>query len=288
MKRGRLSNYEMQFIKDNSHLVDYMHIAKSLDRKPESIKEYMEEKLGMTISLALDSAPVSLESIKYDIETEEFWPVIQQQFSKEELIIFRYQWSSIYDQFGGDVLPTEKLQIIDIIKLEVLMNRNLIDQKKSADNVRNLELEIIQEKSKGDEVDKVRLSSLERQLGFLYTAQTSLGKDYRDLQDKKDKLFKSVKGTRDQRYSKIEESRETFLKWITQIIENPRKRKELGMRMEKMRLATIDEEVRLAAYHKYEDGNIDQPLLNCDTVKDDNGRLNAWEETKQVVEDAQG
>ena len=216
-------------------------------------------------------------AVPYDIENEDFWPIIIQQFSEDELIIFRYQWNSIYEQFAGDVLPTEKLQLIDIIKLEVLMNRNLKEQKDSTEGIANIEGEIIHEK-KQEPDNKPYIMSLERQLGFYRTAQTSLGKDYRELHDRKDKLLKAIKGTRQQRIARIEDSRESFLTWMTEIIDNPAKRKELGLRMEKMRLAVIDEQIRLTAYHKYEDGNLDQPLLNCDTVKEDNGKLNIWGE----------
>ena len=37
--------------------------------------------------------------------------------------------------------------------------------------------------------------------------------------------------------------------------------------MEKMKLAMKKEEERLAEYHQYEDGTVDQPFLTPDTVK---------------------
>ena len=50
---------------------------------------------------------------------------------------------------------------------------------------------------------------------------------------------------------------------------NPEARHEMGVEMEKMRLATNAETERLSEYHKYEDGTIDQPLLTPDSVKED-------------------
>jgi hypothetical protein len=283
-KRGRMSEYDLQFIKDNAHHMDYVKIAKSINRTSKSVRKYMEEGLGLVISLEVDAAPVSLATVTYDIEDEDFWPVILQQFSETELIIFRYQWNSMYDQFGGDVLPTEKLQIIDIIKLEVLMNRNLIEQRSSSVGIAGYEADIIKMKADGV-TDVMELGIIERQLAFLRTAQGSLGKDYREMQKNKDSLNKAIKGTRDQRFDRIEKSGKTILSLIADITTDNKLRKELGIRMEKMRLATIDEEIRLAAYHKYEDGNLDQPFLNCDTVKDDNGRINVWAETKKELEE---
>lgn len=275
-KRGRMSKYEIQFITDNTHNMDYLALAKALNRRPDSVRAYMEDKLGLVISLAMDTSPVSLKAVQYDIETEEFWPIILKQFDDEELIIFRYQWNKIYKQFGGDVLPTEELQIIDIIKLEVLMNRNLKEQRDSKTGIEELEHEILITKEQ-EPVDKMWLASLQQQLGFFRTAQTTMGKDYRELLDRKEKQFKAIKGTRNQRLDRIENSNESFLQWMSEIIDNPQRRKQLGIRMEKMRLAVLDEKIRLAAYHKYEDGNVDQPLLSHETVKEDNGRVNVWD-----------
>ena len=41
-----------------------------------------------------------------------------------------------------------------------------------------------------------------------------------------------------------------------------------GVDLEKMRAAMKKEEERLANFHKYEDGTVDQPFLTPDTVKD--------------------
>ena len=49
---------------------------------------------------------------------------------------------------------------------------------------------------------------------------------------------------------------------------NPDITRQYGIEMEKMKLAMEKEKVRLGAYHKYQDGQIDQPFLNSDTMKD--------------------
>lgn len=269
-----MSKYEYQFIKDNVHNLDYMAIAKQLDREPDAVRRYIEDKLGMTVSLDMTQGPVGF-SIQYDLEDEAFWPTLVNQFSKEELEIFKYQWDQIFAQFGGDVFPTEKLQIIDTIKLEVLMNRNLKEQRDSAQSIIRFERDIMAEKAKDEEVqDKGFIFEMEKQLSFYRAAQGSLGKDYRELQDRKNRMFQAIKGTRDQRFDRIENSRETFLTWMSDIVNDSSKRQELGRRMEKIRLSVLDEEIRLGAYHKYEDGTIDQPYLTAENVKPDNGRSN--------------
>ena len=48
---------------------------------------------------------------------------------------------------------------------------------------------------------------------------------------------------------------------------NPEIRQELGIEMEKMRMAMNKEAERLSEYHTYEDKIVDQPFLTPDSVK---------------------
>ena len=52
------------------------------------------------------------------------------------------------------------------------------------------------------------------------------------------------------------------------MMQDPDLMKRYGIEMEKMRAAMKQEESRLATFHKYEDGTVDQPFLTPDTVKD--------------------
>ena len=45
--------------------------------------------------------------------------------------------------------------------------------------------------------------------------------------------------------------------------------KQVGNEMEIMRLATEKARKELSEYHTYQDGYVDRPLLNCDTVQED-------------------
>ena len=52
------------------------------------------------------------------------------------------------------------------------------------------------------------------------------------------------------------------------MISNPELTRQYGVEMEKMKLAMLKEKERLGSYHKYEDGQVDQPFLTPDTVKE--------------------
>ena len=77
-----------------------------------------------------------------------------------------------------------------------------------------------------------------------------------------------MKGTREQRIKRLEDSKQSFTSWIAHLMQNPEILKSYGIEMEKMRLAMIKEKERLSEFHTYEDGQIDQPFLTPETIKD--------------------
>ena len=110
--------------------------------------------------------------------------------------------------------------------------------------------------------------NLERQIAVLRAAQESLNRDYKDLGMKKGAMLKDMKATREQRIKRLEDSKQTFIGWVTDLMVSPEKRHELGIEMEKMRLAMHKEKDRLSAYHQYQDGLVDQPFLTPETTEE--------------------
>ena len=265
MKKGRFTKTEQEFIKNNHREMSNLEIATHLDRDPVSVQSYIKEKIGNSTQ---DDREI--EAL-HDLQSRPFWKDLEKQFSEEELQSLLYHWSRIITQFRDDVLPTEELQIIDAIKLEILMNRALIGQQTNMRSIGEYEELVTVEKSKSLEVqDKDYIYNLERQIAVCRAAQDSLTREYKDLQTKKASMLKDLKATREQRIKRLEDSKQTFIGWVRNLMSNPETRQQLGTDMEKMRLAMEAEKKRLSEYHKYEDGNIDQPFLTPDTVKDDN------------------
>ena len=264
MKKGRFSKEEQKFIKDNNGDLSPTQIAQALDRDPESVENYIAQKLG---TVALDKREIEAY---YDLKSRPYWRDLEGQFSKSELEILVYHWGRIIGQFRDDVLPTEELQVLDAIKLEVLMNRALTTQQTSMRDIGLYEEQVTDEKSKDLAIqDKDYIFNLERQIAICRAAQESLTRDYRDLQTKKAAMLKDLKATREQRIKRLEDSKETFIAWVRHLMTNPEARHDMGIEMEKMRHATEEEEKRLSEYHQYEDKFVDQPFLTPDTVKDD-------------------
>lgn len=261
MKKGRLSKEEIRFISASLDSITTEDIAKKLDRDFESIESFIKRKLKRGLSIE--------EEVAFELEDRPYWKELESQFTLEELELFKYHWTRIIAQFKDDVFPTEELQVVDVIKLEILMNRCLKSNKDNISEMSIIEKLIRDERALDkDQRDQDYLMNLERQMAAFRASQESLNRDYRELQTKKAAMLREMKGTREQRIKRLEDSKQSFTSWIASLIQNPETMKQYGIEMEKMRMAMKKEEERLSSYHKYEDGQIDQPFLTPDTVQD--------------------
>jgi hypothetical protein len=259
MKKGRISKEEERYIERSYKDLAAEDIAKHLDRDVESVTNFIKRKYRANLTLE--------EAASFSLEDRPYWNELQLQFTNDELELFKYHWSRIIAQFNDDVFPTEELQVIDVIKLEILMNRCLKSNKDNIQTIDTYEKMLSNERSKDkDQQDSDYILNLERQIATLRAAQESLNKDYRELQTKKASMLREMKGTREQRIKRLEDSKQSFTSWVAQLMSDPETLKKYGLEMEKMRLSMTKELERLSSYHKYEDGTIDQPFLTPDTV----------------------
>lgn len=264
MKTGRLALDEIEFIENNYRKMSIAEMARTLDRKPASIKNHVS-KIKETGG-SIDNQIVNLE---YDIKSRPFWNEIKKQFSEEELPLLVYHWDKTIGQFKDDVLPTEELQIVDMIKMDVLMNRCLTDQHANGQLIKKLEKAL--EEASTDAVRSPELiQSLSTQIAIARQAQTNWSKDFQELANKKTGLMKELKATRLARVKDFANVRENFNSLLTTLLQDKDKRKEWGEYIEKMRIATEIELQRLSEYHQYADGVVDQPIFTPETAKEDN------------------
>jgi hypothetical protein len=261
MRKGRMSKVETKFITENADTMEVEDIATRIDRDPAAVEKFIKRKLHLGLS--------DEEEVAYALEERPYWPVLKQQFTGDELELVKYHWGRIISQFKDDVFPTEEIQVIDVIKLELLMNRSLKYNKQNIDELNVLEKLVAEERSvDADQRDRDYIMNMERQIATIRASQESLNRDYRDLQTKKSAMLKEMKGTREQRIKRLEDSRQTFTGWVAHLMHNPQLTKQYGLEMEKMRLAMEKEKARLSEYHTYNDGLVDQPFLTPETAKE--------------------
>ena len=263
-KRGRFSVEEVQFIEQNCEALSPQQIADQLDRDVSSITKHIEDNIGFS---AKQKREVEAHQ---ELKRKPYYKELEKQFSEAELEMFQFHFKKMWAQFKDDVFHTEEIQIVDTIELEILMNRILTAQQDNITNIENTQMLIEVEKQMDhQDQDRDYISSLERQVAMFRAAQEPLSKDYKDLQARKATMLKDLKGTREQRIKAIEDSKLTFASLVKKIASDPTFRTQIGLEMEKMRLATEAEKERLSEYIKYEDGQVDQPFLSSDTVKGD-------------------
>ena len=260
-KRGPWSKREKAFIADNAANMDYREIAASLQRNAKAVAKYIQENHA-------DSFTEKAKTAEYDIRQSPVWNDIAGQFTPDEQRMFLYHWGRIISQFQDDVYPTEEIQIIDTIKLELLMNRAVTQQRTVIQDIEAMEVLLVHERGQV-EIDVAAITNLERQIGVLRAALDSLNKDYKEMLDKKNKILKDMKATRDARIQHLESNKHNFLRFIRRIVEDAAFRRRIGRDMEKMRLAAQVEYERLSDWHQFQDGEVDQPWLTPDNVKDD-------------------
>ena len=263
MKKGRFSVDEMSFIEAQAEVLSPDQIAEKLDRDPASIRDWIEKNVGFSASQKKEAA------VANELKAKPYYRELSNQFSAEELEMFEFHFKKMWSQFKDDVFHTEEMQIIDTIKLEILMNRILKSQMDNQQEVLMNERLVQDEKARDkDQRDMDLIINMERQIAILRASQETLSKDYKDLQARKATMLKDLKGTREQRIKAIEDSKLTFASLVKKIATDPSYRNHIGIEMEKMRLATEKEKERLSEYSNYEDGIVDQPFLTSETVKE--------------------
>ena len=263
MKKGRFSVDEMSFIEAQAEVLSPDQIAEKLDRDPASIRDWIEKNVGFSASQKKEAA------VANELKAKPYYRELSNQFSAEELEMFEFHFKKMWSQFKDDVFHTEEMQIIDTIKLEILMNRILKSQMDNQQEVLMNERLVQDEKARDkDQRDMDLIINMERQIAILRASQETLSKDYKDLQARKATMLKDLKGTREQRIKAIEDSKLTFAALVKKIATDPSYRNYIGIEMEKMRLATEKEKERLSEYSNYEDGIVDQPFLTSETVKE--------------------
>jgi len=260
LKTGRFTASEINYIYQNHDKQTVDQLARKLNRAATTIHQWIEKNIGLT-----ENNKKEIEA-NNELRSRPYYRELQKQFSPDELEMFAFHFKRMWSQFVNDgVFHTEEMQILDAIKSEILMNRSLRNQQANADQIRDLEKDIRDEQNQSPP-DQNLIQNLQRQIAVLLAGVENLSRDYKDHQARKSATLKELKGTRSDRIKQIEDSKQTFATLVTKLTVDPLYRKAIGIEMEKMRLAAQSERERLSKDITYEDGLIDKPLLNSDSV----------------------
>jgi hypothetical protein len=141
------------------------------------------------------------------------------------------------------------------------------DRQEVIRNIARLNILIEDELDKPEEIqDMQALAMFQTQLGAAFSSKSSYIGEHEKLLTKKERLLKDLKGTREQRKRHSEDAKTNFSAWLRQLEDEDLRKKE-GYEIEIHRIAADKSIEKLKEFHTFENGEIDQPFLNADTIK---------------------
>ncbi len=208
-----------------------------------------------------------------ELEMRPEWAGFKEQFSKKELDHFKYRYVQLMGQFRDDILPTEEIQVYQVITLDILIQRTLREQKTAVEAMERLSVSIEGgHKALEGVTDRAARKEKEQEIGALEGQYRGLSDTIRILASRHESylmrqsaILKDIKGTRDQRVKIFENSKQSFLGYLRAIGEEDFREKE-GRIAGLMKAAAEKKAGELARPHTYADGSIDRPLLTPESV----------------------
>ncbi len=262
-KRGKLSNEEMNYIRQNCFDLPLEEIANKLNRTVAPVKKFIDKENLKARDLTDDEHLLSTLRTKY------YYHEINKQFSDAEIIFFEHNWIDLFKQFNEDVTKTEEMQILEVIRTEILINRSMEDRQQIMQQIEVMTVLIDEEMEKPEETQDIgAIAMFQTQLGSLIGSKSSYINEHEKLLTKKERYLKDLKGTREQRKRVADDAKTNFSLWMRQLDNLEAKERE-GHDMEVQAIAADKARERMSDFHEYEDGEVDQPLLNTDTVMDE-------------------
>lgn len=273
IKRGRLSHEEMNYIRENVKALGPKEVGLKLNRSESLIADFAKSEGIVYEDDLKDDQLVIQAALNKELRNSPEWEALKQEFSEGECDYFGHRFGKLMSQFKEDVLATEETQIFQLIKFEILMQRNLKGAKRAASDIRRMENELTKmfTEHEGQDIDdntRNLILNIENQLLSARSAQNSKSTEFVKLQEKHSALLKELKATRDQRISKIENSSKDIL-GLLKAMQDQKFRAQEGRQQALVNLAVEKEGQRLSEFHQFEDGVVDRPILSADTVGED-------------------
>lgn len=261
-KTGRWSKTEIQFVTDNFQSMTIAELSNHLQRPENKIGELVADL----------QVPDDIKESELNIRKSHDWKQIVQQMSEDEQEAFLYHWREIILQFKSDITHTERMQIMDVARTEILINRVLKRMYDAQVILEDIAKEIKTEQAKDMTIrDTNKILQNKQMQSDMMAAVSSFQQENKVLTERKQSILRDIKGTRDQRKKRIEDdANATFPKYIAMLISHPEVRLDLGIEIEKFRHAVNVEYERLSDYYQYQDLKVEQPVLNSDNILPDN------------------
>lgn len=272
-KPGKLSNDEMEFIRQNVGEMTDEAIAVHLNRQPALIARYRAQIPAKREVYAGNDE----KDLKSELYALYFWPELRNQLTQPELTYFINSWTALAAQFKEQgIQTTDHIMMRDLILLEIMVNRNLREQHNIGIQMSDLD-RLITKGMQSEHRNTSQESVWQRELNGLREADLSITKALKELLLRKDAKLEQLRATRDQRFKSVEESNKNIFELI-KFLNDKRNRAAEGRRNELCKLCVVAERQRLGATYKYEDDQYDMPFLTPETIIGEPNELSDDEE----------
>jgi hypothetical protein len=265
LKPGKLSTEDEEFIRENAVSMKVADIAAAINRRENPVRKFIESE-GLASLENIQNVDEEYLEILNALKKKAFYEELKLQLDEDELKYFTAHWVDFVLQFNNDILASEYMQVRELITCDILVNRIMrkrLMAKKDIERYSKLLDDEYKKPSANRNLDDCAL--WESQLAQSRSAEGNLTSEQNKLQADKKELQKSLKATRDQRFSKVESGEKTFMSIIKMMYEE-NEREKAGQIAELIRLSTEKQKERLTDWHVYGDGGMDMPILNDESI----------------------
>ena len=281
-KVGSISQTDRTFIIQNIDVMSAEDMAIKLNRNVAVIEGVIKGHSALP--------DASEKSIRWQLMHSSHWKHLRQEFTEDELNKIADQYVKYVEQFSKEgIIATEEVQILNLIKVEILSDRNLKGKMNLSGTIKGYEdiVENILSKVDGNwqaltEREQDQIMKLKEDIQSALRSETARTNEYIELQKQHTVLTEKVMGSRDQRVKEVLNQKVSFLGIVKQLMDEDKQKTESRM-LELYNKGVAKEYDRLIQPHTYQDGVTDNPILCSDVVE----RLDTEESEFQdiIIED---
>jgi len=242
-------------------------IAEKINRQIPTIRKYIEKHnlRHQGAGVEPDDAIRLLETLR----SRSYYKDILLMYAGNDLVCFETRWIEIMLQFNEDVLPTEESSLIRFLHTEIALNHNRIKNYQANKNLEELQTKLKKEAAAPLEIrDTNTIIDLTTQIDIASSTLSSYNTEFIKLSNEEKSILQELKGSRDVRIKKVEDSKTTFASLI-RAMSDERFVKQAGRDAELMKLAMEKKMKELGGYHTYNNAALDRPFLTSDTINMD-------------------
>lgn len=263
-KSGAISNSERKFILENMATMSIEDMAKRIGRNISMVEK--------VIHMQTNLPEAESNTVKWHLKRSLNWKHMKEEFTESELDKIEDQYTKYVQQFQENINATEEVQILNLIKIEILMDRNLKGKMKIGESINRYSkmVQSIMDAVDDDfssltEVQQKNVMDLEKGKQEALGAESARTTELVSLQKEHNTLMAKVMGSRDQRITEVLNQKVSVFGLIKQLIDVDRQKQDSRI-LELYGKAADAELMRLAQPHKFLDDSIDNPVLSHEVV----------------------